>query len=138
MGNWAGIVFLIGAFVVLFSTLFSALAAWTRLFSDAFGQIGWLDFKNSEQRHRMIKILAWGFPLAWATLFLLMKTPVFMVTVGGIITAVILLIVVYAALYFRYRKLPDILKPNLFYDIAFWTSVWAIVLVAVYGIYKLL
>ncbi|MEH6407692.1 MAG: Nramp family divalent metal transporter, partial [Leeuwenhoekiella sp.] len=36
--------FLIGAFVTLFSTLFAALAAWTRQISDIFGQVGWIDF----------------------------------------------------------------------------------------------
>lgn len=41
LGPWAFGIFLGGALVVLFSTLFSALAAWTRLFSDAFSQLGW-------------------------------------------------------------------------------------------------
>ena len=138
LGNWAGTMFLIGAFVVLFSTLFSALAAWTRLYSDAFGQIGWIDFKDSKQRHLAIGICAWFFPLSWATLFLVMKTPVLMVTIGGVITTIILLIVVFAALHFRYRQIPDALKSGFFYDAAFWISVVSIVMVAVYGIYKLL
>src|SRR5690606_23906535 len=47
LGPWAGGVFLVGAFVVLFSTLFGALAIWTRLFADAFAQIGWFDFTNT-------------------------------------------------------------------------------------------
>ena len=138
LGNWAGTMFLIGAFVVLFSTLFSALAAWTRLYSDAFGQIGWIDFKDSKQRHLAIGICAWFFPLSWATLFLVMKTPVLMVTIGGVITTIILLIVVFAALHFRYRQIPDALKSGFYYDAAFWISVVSIVMVAVYGIYKLL
>ena len=138
LGNWAGIMFLLGGFVVLFSTLFSALGAWTRMFSDAFGEIGWLNFQNLKQRHLAIGILAWLFPLSWATLFLVMKTPVLMVAIGGIGTAVILLIVVYAALYFRYRQVPDSLIPSKIYDTAFWISVLSIIMVALYGIYKLL
>lgn len=138
LGNWAGTMFLLGGFVVLFSTLFSALGAWSRLFSDAFGQIGWLDFRDSKQRHLAIGIFAWIFPLSWATLFLVMRTPVLMVTIGGLVTTVILLIVVFAALHFRYRQVPEALLPNKFYDFAFWISVVSIVLVAVYGIYKLL
>jgi hypothetical protein len=138
LGNWAGTIFLFGAFVVLFSTLFSALAAWSRLFSDAFGQIGWINFKDSKQRHLTIGIFAWFFPLSWATLFLVMKTPVLMVTIGGVITTVILLIVVFAALHFRYYQVPEELLPSRFYDIAFWISVVAILMVALYGIYKLI
>ncbi len=138
LGNWAGTVFLIGAFCVLFSTLFAALAIWTRLFSDAFGEIGLIDFKDQKQRHKAIAVLAWFFPLFWATLFLAMKTPVLMVTIGGVITAVILLIVVFAALHFRYRQLPDSLRPGPIYDSAFWVSVLSIVMIALYGVYKLI
>jgi len=138
LGNWAGTMFLVGAFAVLFSTLFSALAAWSRLFSDAFAQIGWLNFQDSKQRHRAIGIFAWFFPISWATLFLVMRTPVLMVTIGGVITIVILLIVVYAALHFRYRHVPQSLIPGKLYDSAFWISIVAIVMVAVYGVFKLL
>jgi Mn2+/Fe2+ NRAMP family transporter len=136
LGKWAGTMFLIGAFAVLFSTLFSALGAWSRMFSDAFGQIGWLDFKDSKQRHLAIAIFAWFLPMSWATLFLVMRTPVLMVTIGGVITTVILLIVVFAALHFRYRQVPHSLIPGKIYDGAFWVSIIAIVMVAIYGIYK--
>ena len=138
LGPWAGTLFLIGAFVVLFSTLFGALAIWTRLFSDAFGQIGWLDFKDVGQRHKAIALLAWSIPLIWATLFLMLKAPVLMVIIGGVATTVILLIVVFAVLHFRYRRLPDALRPSVFYDVAFWISVIAILMVGLYGVFRLL
>jgi Mn2+/Fe2+ NRAMP family transporter len=138
LGNWAGMMFLIGGFIVLFSTLFSALAAWSRLFSDAFGQIGWINFRDSKQRHLAIGLFAWFFPLSWATLFLVMKMPVLMVTIGGVITTVILMIVVFAALHFRYRQVPNALKSGFLYDLAFWVSVISIGMVALYGIYKLI
>ncbi len=138
LGPWAGTLFLIGAFVVLFSTLFGALAIWTRLFSDAFGQIGWLDFKDVGQRHKAIALLAWSIPLIWATLFLMLKAPVLMVIIGGVATTVILLIVVFAVLHFRYRRLPDALRPSVFYDVAFWISVIAILMVGLYGVFMLL
>ena len=127
---------MVGAFVVLFSTLFGALAIWTRLFADAFGQIGWLDFKDVGQRHRAIALLAWSIPLIWATLFLVLKVPVLMVIIGGMATTVILLIVVFAALHFRYRRLPDALRPGAFYDVAFWISVIAILMVGLYGVLR--
>ena len=122
LGPWAGTLFLIGAFVVLFSTLFGALAIWTRLFSDAFGQIGWLDFKDFKQRHRAIAILAWSIPVIWATLFLVLKVPALMVVIGGVATTVILLIVVFAVIH----------------DIALWISIIAILMVSFYGVYQVL
>ena len=130
-------IFLIGSFIVLFSTLFAALASWVRVFTDAFGQIGWIDFKDLKQRSRTLAILAWFFPFAWAIAYLVIKSPVFMVLTGGIIGSIILFIVVYAAIYFRYKRLPKTLNPGRFYDIAFWTSAISIVLVGVYSIAKL-
>ena len=50
LGDGARGVFLVGAFVVLFSTLLSALAGWTRLFGDAFAQISTADFHNEKTR----------------------------------------------------------------------------------------
>lgn len=53
--------YLVGAFFVLFSTLFASLAAWTRVFSDIFGQMGWINFHDVTKRKRVITILAWVF-----------------------------------------------------------------------------
>ncbi len=136
LGDWAGALFLAGAFTVLFSTLFGALAIWTRLFADAFGQIGWFDFKETRARRNAIGWLAWIIPLVWAALFLLIKLPAIMVAIGGAITTVILLLVVFAVLHFRYRNLPKVLRPGRVYDTLFWISVVSIVMVALYGLIR--
>jgi Mn2+/Fe2+ NRAMP family transporter len=138
LGDWAGTLFLVGAFTVLYSTLFGALAIWTRLFSDAFSEFGWLDFKDVDQRRRLIAWLAWTIPLIWAVLFLVMQTPAFMVVIGGVATTVILLIVVFAVIHFRYRLTPAELRPGRLYEVALWISIVSIALVAVYGIYSIL
>jgi hypothetical protein len=130
LGGWAEMAFLIGAFFVLFSTLFSALAAWCRLFSDAFGAVGWIDFKDPKARGRTIGVLAFFFPILWATLFFKFEDPVWMVLVGGAITSAILLIVLVGAVHFRYRRLPESLRPSKAYDTGFWVSVSAIVILA--------
>ena len=56
LGQWANVVFLFAAFIVLYSTLFAALAIWTRLFPDAFSEMGWIDFKDFKQRKKTIAI----------------------------------------------------------------------------------
>ncbi len=130
LGPGARVGFVLGAVVVLYSTMFAALAAWTRLFSDAFSQIGMFDFRNSVSRRRAIGFLAWVFPVSWTFLFLFFKKPGLLVIIGGVITVVILLIVVYAALYFRYRRLDERLKPSRIYDVTLWISALAILVVA--------
>lgn len=59
-----------------------------------------------------------------------------MVIIGGVATSVILLLVVFAAFHFRYRRLKEDLKSSLFYDMALFLSAAAIVAVGIYGIVK--
>lgn len=138
IGPEAKPVFLLGSFMVLFSTLFAALAAWTRQYSDMFGQIGWIDFFQMKQRLRSISILAFVMPLLWASLFVFIKLPVLMVISGGIVGSVLLLLVVFATLHFRYRRTLPAFAPSKLYDTILLISVLAIVWVAVYGLYQLL
>lgn len=142
LGPWARTVFVIGAIVVLYSTLFAALAAWSRMFADAFGRIGLYNFEDEKSRKKAIAIGAWVIPIGWATLYLLIAEPGKMVILGGLATVVILLIVVFATLYFRYRQagkssspLDESLLPGFAYDAWLWLSAIAIFLVAAYGIY---
>jgi hypothetical protein len=133
-GAWAKGFFLFGSFIVLFSTLFSALAARTRIFSDLFGQLRWIDFFNGKQRRNTVAALAWAFPVLWLIALFLVKSPVLMVTIGGIITFIMLLIIVYAGLHFRYRQKQYGLESSKFYDIALWISCIAIFTVGFYGV----
>lgn len=138
LGPWAKSIFLLGALVVLFSTLFAALASWTRIFSDAFGQLGWINFYDPETRKKWIAILAWVFPFAWALLYLFIELPVLMIMLGGLATSVLLLMVVFAAYNFRYRRLPPVLTPSRFYNLCFWISALVIIAVGVYSVVKVI
>jgi len=60
-----------------------------------------------------------------------------MVTIGGIITFIMLLIIVYAGLHFRYKQKQYKLESSKFYDIALWVSCIAIFLVGFYGVFSL-
>ncbi len=136
LGDGAKQVFLIGAFIVLFSTLFSALAAWTRQYADIFGQVGWIDFLDNKQRNRTIKLLACALPAGWFLIFLFVKLPVMMVIFGGIITSVLLLLIIYVGIYFRYKMTPNAFLPSRLYDFSLWVSIVVILTIAVYGLYK--
>jgi Mn2+/Fe2+ NRAMP family transporter len=136
-GEWAKTVFLVGAAVVLFSTLFAALAARTRIFSDLFGQLEWIDFFNRKQRKNTIAWLAWVFPALWLIALLFVRLPVIMVTIGGIVTFLMLLIIVFAGIHYRYKRAQCGLKPGLIYDITLLVSCIVIFSVGVYGVLKL-
>jgi hypothetical protein len=56
---------------------------------------------------------------------------------GGIVGSMLLLLVVFAVLHFRYRRTKPEFIPGKMYDLILWISVLAIALVAVYGLYRL-
>jgi hypothetical protein len=125
--------YLVGAFFVLYSSLFASLAAWTRMYSDIFGQLEWIDFSDPKQRKRVIAILAWIFPLMWALTYMFIELPVVMILFGGMVGSIMLFIIVYAALHIKYRR-TEIIKSGPVYDVAFWISIISIVLVGIYGV----
>ncbi len=137
VGPTAKNIFLAGSFVVLFSTLFAALAIRTRVFSDLFGVVGWFDFTDVRTRLRTIRVLAIIFPVLWTIAFLVIKLPVLMVTIGGIATFVMLFIVVIAGIWFRFGPGEKLVPPGRIYRVFLIISCLAIVMVGVYGILKL-
>jgi len=137
VGPTAKNIFLMGSFVVLFSTLFAALAIRTRVFSDLFGVVGWIDFSNVRTRLRTIRILAIIFPILWTIAFLVIKLPVLMVTIGGIATFVMLFIVVIAGIWFRFSSGEKVVPPGRIYKFFLIISCIAIFMVGIYGLIKL-
>ncbi len=137
VGPTAKNIFLAGSFMVLFSTLFAALAIRTRVFSDLFGVVGWIDFSNVRTRLRTIRVLAIVFPILWTIAFLLIKLPVLMVTIGGIATFVMLFIVVIAGIWFRFSSGEKVVPPGRIYKFFLILSCIAIFMVGIYGIIKL-
>ena len=128
-------VYLIGAFFVLFSSVYASLAAWTRVFPDVMGQFGWFEFADLAKRKKMVGWLAWIFPTCWAMAYVFIDSPVLMVLSGGIVGSFLLLLVVFAGLHFKY-KVTHFIGSSVFYDVAFWISVLSILFVAVYGLMK--
>jgi ribose/xylose/arabinose/galactoside ABC-type transport system permease subunit len=59
-----------------------------------------------------------------------------MVTAGGIANTGLLILVVYAAYTFRYRRLPSQLQPGRLYDLLLWISFVAITAFGVLAVVK--
>jgi len=133
LGAGAKMIYLIGAFFVLFSSVYATLAYWTRVFPDLFGQLGWIDFADLKKRKKMVSLLSLLFPFVWACAFCYIELPVLMVLSGGIIGSVMLLLVVFAGWHFKY-KCAQAITAGKFYTIIFWISVASILWVAIYGL----
>ena len=98
---------------------------------------GLMDFSNVRQRDRWFKALAWFFPASWSLLYLTVRAPVLMVMAGALPITVLLLLVVYAAYVFRYKRLDKNLQPGRLYDLMLWISFVAIVGVGVRSVLTL-
>lgn len=136
LGPGAKLVYLVGAFFVLFSSVFATLAAWTRLFPDIFGQLGWLNFFDLGQRRKTVGWLAWIIPSVWALIYFFINLPMLMILSGGIVGSVMLFVIVFAAVHFRNKRV-QLIPSGIFYNTAFLISVLSIIGVAVYGLVQL-
>ncbi len=137
LGEGSRVAFLVGGFFVLFSSLFASLGAWTRIFPDIFGLLGWFNFHNMSKRKKIVAWLSWGFPFLWSCAFLFINMPLVMILSGGLFGSFLMFIVVFAAWHFRYKS-KQIAAPGLLYDGAFWVSILAIFGVGIYGIWKII
>jgi manganese transport protein len=133
LGPGVRIIYLVGAFFVLFSSIFATLAVWTRIYADIFGQLGWIDFSDATARRRMIAVLSWFFPFAWAVVYSFIHLPVTMILFGGVVGSVLLLMVVFAVLQMK-RRTVLLIETGVAYQVAFYVSVVSIFAIAVYGI----
>ncbi len=125
--------YLVGGFFVLYSSLFATLGAWTRIFPDIFGQLGWFDFNDFDKRKKVIARLAWFFPACWAAIYLYIELPVLMVLFGGLVGSLMLFVVMIGAIHFKYGR-EQLMPSGLAYTIGFWISIVSIFMVGIYGI----
>jgi len=132
LGAWSGTVFLIGAVAVLGSTLWAALPGFARIFTNILGAFGVLDWHDTAQRMRWVRIFTVALPIIWAVAYLFFTDPVAMIIVGGIANGIFLLAVVVAVWYLRRTEVdPRLYGGGLFNALLILSSV-AISALAVY------
>jgi Mn2+/Fe2+ NRAMP family transporter len=132
LGEWAAMLFLIGAIAVLGSTLWAAVPSWSRMYANFLSVIGVIDWRNTASRLRTIRIFTVALPIVWGAAYLFIQSPVLMVQAGGVMTGIFLLGAVVAVWYLRKTETdPRIYGGGLFNAVLVISSV-AIVLLGVY------
>lgn len=131
LGEGSRTAFMICSFTVLFSTIFSNTAGFSRVWTDFFGLCRWIDWNNRKQRLFSISAMAWIFPLGSGLVYFFMQQPLLLVKFMGICNAIFLVVAAYQAWVFRYRQTIPELKPSRFYDAALWLSLASIGFLAV-------
>lgn len=131
-GEWSYWVFLVGAFAVLYSTVFGATASNSRLLADILSLLGLAKYSTPEDRARMVRIGCGILPLVFGTVFLSWGEPVKLVFVGALAQGLMLPFLSYAALYFLRHTHPGLMPGKVW---LFYLSLASFVMTAV-GVYQ--
>jgi manganese transport protein len=130
LGLW---IFLIGAFHVLYSTVFVATASNARLFADAMQIFGLARYANPEERTRMVRIASVALPMASLSIYLLWGSPVSLVFVGALAQGLMLPFLGIAALWFR-SQIQAELRPGMAWTSMLWVAAAAMAAVGLYQV----
>lgn len=129
-GQWAHLVFLLGAIAVLYSTLFVAAAGHSRIVADGLCLFGILHH-DEQTRMRWSRIISGIWPIVAGLIYCAVQDPPAMVLLCGIAQMLMLPLLGIAALWFRYRQSIAALRPTFAWDIMLWLSVIGFFIAAV-------
>jgi hypothetical protein len=126
-GDWAHWLFLFGAFAVLYSTFFVAIAGHARVSADAAAVFG-LAKRTPAAQLWWVRGFCVLFPLIALGFCVLIRHPVKMVLASGVMQAVMLPMLAAATLYFRYRRCDRRIAPGQLWDLMLWLSAFGMLI----------
>jgi manganese transport protein len=132
-GRWGLWIFLIGAFHVLYSTVFVATASNARLFADAAQLFGFVRYADDEDRVRMVRIGSVLLPFASLAIYLVWGAPVSLVFVGALAQGLMLPFLGFAAIWFRSQTDPE-LRPGNIWTTFLWIAALAMAAAGIYQV----
>lgn len=122
LGSWAQVTFLLGAFMVLYSTFYVANASHARTFADAMSIMSLIGADEPTQT-RWVRWLSGLFPMLCLLIYWVMPQPAWLVLLSGSAQAIMLPMLGFSALFFRYRRCLPELRPSKWFDIGLWGSI---------------
>ena len=128
-GPWADRVFLSGAFAVLYSTFFVAAAGNARMVADGLGLFG-ITNGSEKARLKWTRIVCAIWPLVALLLYIGVRAPAKMILACGTAQAIMLPMLGAAALYFRYKRSDENLRPGWLWDAMLWLSLVGFAIIA--------
>lgn len=138
LGAWTRVVFLVGAWAVLFKTLYVATAANSRLTADFLDLAGIWKPHSAAGRNRVIKAFCVVYPVLALSLYFIFREPKNLVKIGGYAQGLMLPLITGATLYLKQRDDDRRVAATFFNDILVWLAFFAITAVAGYSVYDLL
>ena len=134
-GETAEILFLFGAFAVLYSTFFVATAGNARMVSDVFRVLKFTDASEKTYR-RNVRTMCVILPVICAATSVMGFKPVVMVLLSGTMQSIMLPMVAGAAIYFRYKKGDRRVSPGRSWDMLLIISALGMLVAGFYAAYS--
>jgi manganese transport protein len=125
--------FLLGAWAVLFKTLYVATAANSRMTADFLSRLGVWHTDGATERDRVVKLFCVVYPTLSLGLYYAFREPQGLIKAGGIAQALMLPFITGATIYLRRRETDPRVAPSLQSKILTWIAFVAITAVAVYS-----
>ena len=123
-----------GKAAVLYSTIFGATAANTRLLADALQVFRVRHYASEAERQRVIRWLCLLVPLAWTALYLIWGSPVTLVFVGAVAQGLMLPFLALLALWLNYRHTHSTLRSGGIWRACLWLAAACMTAVGIYQV----
>ena len=137
IGPWTRPLFLLGAWAVLFKTLYVATAGNARQMADFLGLAGYCKYDDAKARDRVVRVWMTSLPLLSFGLYLAFREPRGLIVIGGYAQALMIPLISAAALYLRYRDSDPRVAPRPVTDFFCWAAFVIITAVAGFSVYDL-
>ena len=135
MRNFTYFGFLIGAWAVLFKTLYVATAANSRLTADFLTISGFLPQGGVRARERVTRFFCVFYPIVALALYFVFREPLTLIKIGGVSQALMLPLITGATIYLRKRDTDPRVEPARITNGLVWIAFVAISTVAAYSLY---
>jgi Mn2+/Fe2+ NRAMP family transporter len=133
LGGWSGYLFLIGAFAVLYSSVFAGTASQSRTLADFLGLLGVFDKRDYRARIGVTRIAVVFLLFLPSLYFMWFQEPVWMVKVGGVAQAMLLPVIGFSTIYLRYVHLPSAIRPATWISVTLWVASVVMLIMMVYS-----
>ena len=120
-GAWAVGLFLVGSIIILYSTFFVGSASNALVFSDALTLFGH-DRKWSMTRESMRPAIGFALPIIACGMLFLFPKPTVLILIAGATQTLLLPVLAFSALYFRYKVTDENLGSGWMWDGCLWVS----------------
>ena len=133
-GEYARLLFLSGAFAVLYSSFLVSIAGSARLFADFMHVSGFIS--GEVKTDQVVVWLSLLLPLVCLLIFLTGFNPVKLIVFGGLVQSFVLPAIGFCALFFRFRLVDESLRPGRLWDSALILSCISFLLIGGFGLVR--